>query len=165
MVPSYPTRTCGLVQHVEGWCRICKQEGEKKEPCSTRNVVYESECGVCNPAGSRKLADREGLAEKRDIPSLYVGETARSVMERAGEHWADGLAGKEESHMADHQAMAHEGEQPQFNFSVVKQCTSSLERQVREAVRVQMRVGLDRLSVLPIFSTDTDTDTDISVRI
>ena len=120
-------------------CRTCMQEGEKKEPCTKRNVVYESECGVCNPAGSRKLADREGLAEKRDIPSLYVGETARSIMERAGEHWADGLAGKEESHMADHQAMAHEGEQPQFNFSVIKQCTSSLERQVREAVRIQMR--------------------------
>ena len=79
------------------------------------------------------------MAERRDIPSLYVGETAKSIMERAGEHWADGLAGKEESHMADHQAMAHEGEQPKFNSSVVKQCTSSLERQVREAVRIQMR--------------------------
>ena len=125
---------CGRVE-----CQTCKQDGEKKEPCSTRNVVYESECGVCNPAGSRRLADKDGLAEKRDIPSLYVGETARSVMERAAEHWADGLAGKDESHMADHQAMAHASEQPNFNFTVVKHCTSSLERQVREAVRIQMR--------------------------
>jgi hypothetical protein len=122
-----------------GECRTCQQEGEKKEPCTTRNVVYESECGTCNPVGSRKLADKDGLAEKRDTPSLYVGETARSIMERAGEHWADGLAGKEESHMAEHQAMAHRNEQPAFNFRVVKHCSSSLERQVREAVRIQMR--------------------------
>merc|ERR1711940_228456 len=35
--------------------------------------------------------------------------------------------------------MAHANEQPNFNFTVVKHCTSSLERQVREAVRIQMR--------------------------
>ena len=62
---------------------------------------------MCNPGGSSKQADKSGLAEKRSTPSLFVGETARSLMESAGEHWADGLAGKEESHMADHQAMVH----------------------------------------------------------
>ena len=33
--------------------------GDKKEPCTTRNIVYESECGTCNPAGSRKASDKE----------------------------------------------------------------------------------------------------------
>jgi hypothetical protein len=41
------------------------------------------------PAGTRKVADRDGLGEKRDMASLYVGETARSISERALEHWRD----------------------------------------------------------------------------
>ena len=70
-------------------CRTCAQPGERKEPCMKRNVVYESECSTCNPPGTRKEADKEGLGEKRERPSLYVGETARSVAERALEHWRD----------------------------------------------------------------------------
>ena len=121
-------------------CRPCKQPGDKKEDCKKRNVVYESECGECNPEGSRKTSDKEGLAERREVPSLYVGETARSMKERSSEHWADAESGKEECHMVEHQAMAHQGRgTPTFNFRVVKKCTSSLERQVREAVRIQMR--------------------------
>ena len=123
-----------------GDCRPCKQPGDMKEPCTTKNIVYESECGVCNPVGSRKVADKLGLAEKREVPSLYVGETARSLKERSGEHWADAEGWKDESHMVEHQVMAHGGEEnPSFNFKVVKHCSSSLERQVREAVRIQMR--------------------------
>ena len=52
-----------------------------------RNVLYEGECSKCNPPGSRREADQNGLDEKREDPSLYVGETARSVAERASEHW------------------------------------------------------------------------------
>ena len=48
-----------------------------------RNIVYESECASCNPPGSRKEADKAGLAEKKGFPSLYVGESSRSVAERA----------------------------------------------------------------------------------
>ena len=122
-------------------CRTCAQPGDKKEPCTTRNVLYESECAKCNPPGTRKVADRDGLAEKRDVASLYVGESARSISERALEHWRDAESGKEESHMLEHQSVAHRGEQasPEFHFRVVKKCQSSLERQVREAVRIQMR--------------------------
>ena len=41
--------------------------------------------------------------------------------------------------MLEHQANSHEGIQnPQFNFKVVKRCKTSLERQVREAVSIQM---------------------------
>ena len=42
--------------------------------------------------------------------------------------------------MQEHQEESHGGEQPPaFKFKVVKKCKSSLERQVREAVRIQMR--------------------------
>ena len=121
-------------------CKPCKQPGDKKEPCTTKNIVYESECSKCNPEGTRRVADRSGLAEKGDKPSLYVGESSRSLKERAGEHWADAEGWKEECHMVEHQMMAHKGEEnPAFQFRVVKKCGSSLERQVREAVRIQMR--------------------------
>ena len=42
--------------------------------------------------------------------------------------------------MIEHQVESHQGAgPPQFSFRVVKGCRSSLERQVREAVRIQMR--------------------------
>ena len=69
-----------------------------------------------------------------------MGESSRSLKERAGEHWADAEGWKEERHMVEHQMQAHRGaENPAFRFRVIKQCGSSLERQVREAVRIQMR--------------------------
>ena len=78
--------------------------------------------------------------EREERHCQFVGESARSLHERAGEHWRDAETGKEESHMVEHQAAAHGGERnPEFNFSVVKQCKSSLERLVREAVRIDMR--------------------------
>jgi hypothetical protein len=127
---------CGRVK-----CRTCAQEEEKKEPCTARNIVYESECSQCNKPGSRKESDRDGLKERREQASLYVGETARSVSERAGEHWEDVLGGKEESHMLEHQAAVHRDDlTPQFRFKVVKRCKTALERQVREAVRIEMRM-------------------------
>ena len=91
------------------------------------------------PPGSRKEADKKGLEERRDKASLYVGETARSIHERALEHWRDAETDKEESHMMDHQQESHGGEQPPLlNFKVVKKCKSRLERQASEAVRIQM---------------------------
>ena len=57
------------------------------------------------------------------------------------EHWRDAETGKEESHMLEHQAVAHRGEEtsPSFHFRVVQKCHSALERLVRKAVRIQMR--------------------------
>ena len=121
-------------------CRPCMQPGERKEACTQRNVVYESECAQCNPEGSRKESDKVSLADRREVPSLYVGETARSLKERSSEHWADAASWSSESHIVEHQEMAHHGRgDAKFNFKVVKKCGSSLERQVRESVRIQMR--------------------------
>ena len=131
---------CGRVA-----CRTCAQPDERKEPCTLRNVVYESKCAKCNPPGTRKVADRDGLGEKRDMPTLYVGETARSISERAHEHWRDAETGKEESHKLEHQAETHKGEQnpPEFNCRVVKKCKSSLERNVL-IKRVMYKVQVDQ---------------------
>ena len=61
------------------------------------------------------------------------------MSERAREHWKDALGGEEESHMLD-LAAAHRDESiPEFRFRVVNTCKKTLERQVREAARVEMR--------------------------
>ena len=39
-------------------CRTCAQPDEKKEPCTARNILYESECTLCNEPGSRKAKDK-----------------------------------------------------------------------------------------------------------
>ena len=121
-------------------CKPCAQPEEKKESCKTRNIVYESECTLCNEPGSRKQSDKKSLKESKEQPNLYVGESARSLCERAGEHWEGALGGKEENHMLEHLSMAHRDEQtPSFRFRIVKKCKTALERQVREAVRIEMR--------------------------
>ena len=122
-------------------CRPCMQDQPEKEPCCQRNVLYESECGMCNVLGGHKERDAEGLEDKREEASIYVGETARSVSERSKEHWKDMEKEKEESHMVIHWKTSHEGEQecPPFNFRVIKSFQSSLARQISEAVRIQLR--------------------------
>ena len=41
---------------------------------------------LCNPEETAKLRKRQKL---RDCHGVYVGETGRSLHERAGEHWRD----------------------------------------------------------------------------
>ena len=60
-------------------CRTCAQPDKRKEPCTVRNLIYESECSQCNQPGEKKENDKKGLEERRGIASLYVGESARSV--------------------------------------------------------------------------------------
>jgi hypothetical protein len=42
-------------------CRTCAQPDERKEPCTLRNIIYESECSKCNQPGERKENDKNGL--------------------------------------------------------------------------------------------------------
>ena len=94
---------------------------------------------VRNEPGSRKMADKMDLKESKEQANLYVGKTARSMSERAGEHWEGALGGKEENHMLEHLAASHSDQRvPSFRFRVVKKCKTALERQVREAVRIEM---------------------------
>ena len=59
-----------------GVCVTCNQEGEEKPPCTLSSIVYESICKPCNPDCTRRgeLKEYEGVT-----PSLYVGETSRSI--------------------------------------------------------------------------------------
>ena len=73
-------------------------------PCTRKSLVYENICTRCNPGAGEKKELRR--MNNPDIPSLYVGETARTIKERAGEHWAayrGGAKAQEGSHLFKHQ--------------------------------------------------------------
>ena len=65
-------------------CTTCTQGAEMIPPCTRSSLVYENVCSKCNQgaASKRELEDIDPT-----IPSIYVGETSRTVKERAEEHW------------------------------------------------------------------------------
>ena len=79
-------------------------------PCTRKSLVYENVCATCNPG-----AEAKKQLENVDptIPSIYVGETARTIQERAKEHWsaARGRTKKDAdgSHMWKHMEQYHGG--------------------------------------------------------
>ena len=88
------------------------------------------------------MCDREeGNKEMKSIPCLYVGESARSLFERSSEHWQATHMKKEESHMHQHMVEEHRKEidRPEFRFRVVRAFKTALDRQIAEAIRIEMR--------------------------
>ena len=107
----------------------CTQEEEVQVPCSRRSVVYENICKRCNPGAGRK---GEVDIKNKEIPSLYVGESSRTIRERSKEHWGaykGSLKAKEGSHMFKHQQLYHPGEEPQFVIRAVEFYKTALSRQ------------------------------------
>ena len=76
-----------------------------------------------------------------DIPTTYIGETSRSLMERTREHWSSYRSRHKDSHLLKHQELQHGGAPPQFVMRLVGKARSALERQTREAVRIRRRGG------------------------
>ena len=98
-------------------------------------------CSICNEgAGAKEELRNVGPL----IPSIYVGETSRTIHERAKEHWGATKGSTKEmegSHMVKHMTQYHEGREPQFIMRVVEYHRSALSRQTGEAVRIMRRGG------------------------
>ena len=104
-------------------CIPCSQtDKESASGCSTRNVVYESSCSECKLKGSKVR---------------YIGETARSLMERAAEHIRDSSNKDKLSHMRTHWDEFHPGRKTEFKFRILRQCRSSFERELSEAIMIK----------------------------
>ena len=73
------SKACGRENFI-----TCTQEAEELPPCTRSNLLYENICSECNPGATIK---GELSSMKEGAPSLYVGETSRTIYERAGEHW------------------------------------------------------------------------------
>ena len=125
---------CGRVD-----CVPSKQGAEKLQPCYKSSLVYENICQTCNPGAE---PGKEQAEIRADIPTLYVGETSRSLHERMKEHWGAKKSKKEENHMFIHHQNEHRGEEePRFMVRAVKFYKSALSRQLGEAVRIRRRGG------------------------
>ena len=109
--------------------------------CTKQSVLYENICARCVPKARGKGAIR-GEDINLDIPSIYVGESSRSVVERMKEHWSSYKGRKEDSHMFKHQVMEHQGEEADFVVRVEGTFKTALTRQISEAVRIRRRGGM-----------------------
>ena len=119
-------------------CPPCTQDEEDVEACKATNILYESLCKDCNPG--KKAIKNSALYDDRLEASIYVGETSRSLFCRSSEHQRDYKSQKEDSHMIKHWITSHQGqEKPKFIQRVVNKYKSALDRQVGEAVRIQLR--------------------------
>ena len=77
-------------------CITCNQDAEEKPACTQRSLVYENICVQCNPE-ARKKGNLSTI--NKEVPSVYVGETARSIKERSQENWAAYRSGQTDSHI------------------------------------------------------------------
>ena len=119
-------------------CPVCKEEKERKI-CDLRNIVYASTCLICKDEGRQ---------------TLYIGETSRTLKERAEEHIRAARPERKEkkrqdftnqrkkieevSHIKLHQEEEHNGQEIRFKFEVKAQCRSALERQVKETIILKL---------------------------
>ena len=118
----------------------CSQGGDKLQNCRQRNILYESKYTICNPADDIKKKE-DKLQNLKTQTGVYVGETSRSIFERAGEHWRDACSGKEESHMVKHWQATHPEleSMPKFKIEVIQSFQDAMSRQLSEAVRIELR--------------------------
>ena len=86
-------------------CVTCTQDCESKPDCMKRNLVYEHICTLCNP-DAKKSGELETI--NLEVPSVYVRETARSIYERAKEHWEAFRSKDTDSHILKHWTLQKE---------------------------------------------------------
>ena len=98
-------------------CIPCTQKGEEVQNCKKRGIIYESICIKCNPDGRKKGPLKDPVTSP---PSVYIGETARSLHERSREHWDSFKNGNKDSHILKHHHLHHGGEgEPEMHFKIV----------------------------------------------
>ena len=118
-------------------CTTCNQGGEDLPDCKMRSIVYESICTKCNP-GAKAAGPLK--SPETSVPSIYVGESSRSIFERAGEHWKSYEKRNTDSHIWKHHLIHHGGEgEPEMRFKIVGNYRTALSRQIAEAIRIRKR--------------------------
>ena len=83
-----------------------------------------------------------GCDNNKEAPTVYIGETSRSIMERTAEHWGAYKSKNKENHILKHQELQHGGAAPpKFIMRIVSKARTAQERQAKEAVRIRRRGG------------------------
>ena len=127
-------------------CPVCNQ-AEAGADCKTRNVVYESKCKLCNPLPATQKDMNTEKEEFQDEPAgrqpppregIYIGESSRSIHERALEHVRDARTFSVKSHIVKHWMSSHPTlpTPPEMEFSILGRFKDCLSRQISEAIRI-----------------------------
>ena len=126
-------------------CQPCGRITENRENCKRRNIVYESICEICNQGKTSNLeeADQERTGDTTTTKStsrkgVYIGETSRTLHERANEHFRDARDFSEKSHMVKHWLSSHQEDKevPGFRFRITGTFKDCLSRQINEAMKI-----------------------------
>ena len=121
-------------------CTTCLQGGERLPSCTKRSLLYENICTICHPKA--KEGKEIEVTSSSAFPSIYVGESSRSLYERGKEHWKAYEKRLEGSHILKHHVLHHNGEgRPEFHLRPVQYFRTALSRQAAEAVRIYLRGG------------------------
>ena len=108
-------------------CWPCKsaEKGSERGKCMKESVTYKVECLKCR---------------EKNVKSIYQGETSKSGYERGAQHEKDYQDMKEDNHMTKHAIEHHieEIEKPQFKMTIMKNYKKAIERQIAEAVNIEM---------------------------
>ena len=101
--------------------------------CKRRNITYKTSCIKCLEEGKE---------------ATYYGESSRTAFERGLEHAGDFLSEKSDSHILKHQLTEHPelGKNLRFSMKVIRQHKSAFQRQVHEAVIIQMNENTNILN-------------------
>jgi hypothetical protein len=121
-------------------CPPCRKP-EGRENCKARNIVYESKCLVCNPASSHgedDHADQPSGRTQKPREGIYIGESSRSLHERALEHVRDAQSFSAKSHIIKHWMLSHPAlpSPPEMDFNISARFKDCLSRQIGEALRI-----------------------------
>ena len=118
-------------------CPPCDQSSDKRENCRSRNIVYESKCKLCN---SSPIDDGDEAGRQNSSPreGIYIGETSRSLHERAFEHVRDAENYSPKSHIVKHWMSKHPEIScpPEMEFSITARYHDCLSKQIGEALRI-----------------------------
>ena len=97
----------------QGRLHFLRARGEEEPPpCTKNNLVYENICTGCNKGATASNREQEDLII--NIPTVYIGETSRTIYERSKKHWDGARRGLDSNHMVMHQKMEHRGRTRSF---------------------------------------------------
>ena len=123
-------------------CLVC-MNGDGKQNCSEKNIVYEIICIKC---GEKQPDPDAGI--KEGVHTCYVGTSSRTMYQRGAEH-LDGLVNKKESNaLYKHVVDVHGGEYVDFKMVVVKRHFSAMSRLLHESVRINRSARNSSIRIL-----------------
>ena len=112
-------------------CAVCTNSDSKKPSlCQVKGVVYAGVCSLCEKEYS------EGATT--DHRGIYIGETARTLSERAGEHRAGYRRMDFKNFMFKHWSNTHYDSDtpPEFRFMVLKKHPEPMSRLIHESIKI-----------------------------